>query len=89
MKKLLIGLIAVTGIIAVSCAKDYNCECTVQHVEKNTIANISDSYTEATHSTMRGKEDDVISSCKSSGFNISYLDTLNTKHTITSTCLIK
>lgn len=91
MRKLLIGLIAVSGFLFVSCSKDYNCECTVEHVEENTnpAATISSTHTESTHSTMTGKEDEVRSACKNSGFNMSYKDDLDTKHTITSVCKIK
>ena len=89
MKNILIGLVAVTGILLVACSKDYNCECTVHQEANNDMYNIHTEYTEATHSTMTGKEDDVRAACKDSGFNISYKDSLETKHTITSTCLVK
>lgn len=89
MKKLLIGLVAITGVMVVACTKDYNCECTVQHVEVNSYSGLSDTHTESTHSSMTGKEDDVREACKNSGFSMSYKDTLVTKHTITSTCVIK
>lgn len=89
MKKLSIGLVAINGVLVVSCAKDYNCECIVTHVEANITWGISDTNIEATSSSMTGKEDDMKSACEGTGFNMSYIDDIQTKHTITSVCKIK
>lgn len=87
MKKSIFIASLALGSLFTSCAKDYSCECKVTH--EQSAPGFSETKSETKTHSLTGKEDDVKTECRNSGYDISYTDGGGYAQKINSECAVR
>lgn len=87
MKKMIFYAVSITAISLTSCAKEYTCDCEVEHTQKANGFDYSEKFNVDTK--IKSKEKSAESACTGLDYEESNTDTYQVKQTVKQKCKLK